>query len=108
MCFIYTNASQTQKLNSALLFSSRLLFTDLVGQRADDDAQVGQGAVDGSHLFEALTLRLTLQHSLAASQVHQTQSGYMHTNKQGHKNLCLQLNYTKCIQVLELTLMWSQ
>lgn len=58
--------------------SGPLLLTHLVGQRADDDAQVGQGAVDGRHLFEALTLRLTLQHSLAASQVHQAQSGYMH------------------------------
>lgn len=54
------------------------LLTDLVGQRADDDAQVGQGAVDGRHLFEAFTLRLTLQHSLAASQVHQAQSGCTH------------------------------
>jgi len=49
--------------------------TDLVGQRGDDDAEVGQGAVDGRHLLEALALRLTLQHSLAAGQVHQAQSG---------------------------------
>lgn len=45
----------------------------LVGQRADDDAEVRQGAVYGRHLFEALTLRLALHHALTASQVHQTQ-----------------------------------
>lgn len=72
----------TAFLNSALSFLSRLLLTDLVGQCGDDDPQVGQGAVDGRHLFEALTLRLTLQHSLTASQVYQAQSGYVHKNKQ--------------------------
>lgn len=49
--------------------------TDLVGQRGDDDAEVGQGAVDGGHLLKALPLRLTLQHALAAGQVHHAQSG---------------------------------
>lgn len=48
---------------------------NLVGQRADDDAQVGEGAVDGRHLLETVSLRLTLQHALAAGQVDQTQGG---------------------------------
>lgn len=51
---------------------------DLVGQSGDNDAQVGQRAVDGGHLFETVTLRLALHHSLTASQVHQAQSGYTH------------------------------
>lgn len=42
-------------------------FTHLIGQCADDDAQVGQGAVDSRHLFKALTLRLALKHPLTAS-----------------------------------------
>lgn len=50
---------------------------DLVGQSGDNDAQVGQRAVDGGHLFETVTLRLALHHSLTASQVHQAQSGYI-------------------------------
>lgn len=57
------------------------LLTYLIGQRADDDAQVGQGAVDGRHLFEALALRLALHHSLAACQVHQAQSSCVYHRK---------------------------
>ena len=48
---------------------------DLVGQGGDDEAQVGEGAVDGRHLLEALALGLALQHALAARQVHQAQGG---------------------------------
>lgn len=55
------------------------LFTHLIGQRADDDAQVGQGAVDSCHLFKALTLRLALKHPLTASQIHQAQGRYIET-----------------------------
>lgn len=53
-----------------LNFGLGLQTTDLVGQRGDDDAQVRQGAVDCSHFFEALTLRLALHHPLTASQIH--------------------------------------
>lgn len=55
---------------------------DLFGQSGDNDAQVGQWAVDGGHLFETVTLRLALHHSLTASQVHQAQSGYTHRENQ--------------------------
>lgn len=84
-----SNASQAQKS-----FSSER--TDLVGQCGDDDAQVGQGAVDGRHLLKALTLRLTLHHSFTASQVHQAKSGYTDKNKQ--KYIVIKHKYTYTVK----------
>lgn len=47
----------------------------LVGQSSDHNSQVGEGRVDGGHFLEALSLRLTLLHSLTAGQIHETQRG---------------------------------
>lgn len=53
----------------------------LVGQSSDHNSQVGEGRVDGGHFLEALSLRLTLLHSLTAGQIHETQRGWKEINK---------------------------